>query len=145
MEFACGPGREGVEVAADVGDEALRELAAGVELGEVADDGAPEEAINAGGGGGGRVARRVKVEGALEGGNSGAGKALPFLRLGRVVRMGGGGGGGGGGGDGGGRGGVEGLGAVVGLHEHLLDHVLIRARPPRPALQRRSHRHHFTQ
>lgn len=94
MEFTSGPGRKGVEVAADVGDEAFRELAARVELGEVANDGAPEEAINASSsGGGGRVTRRVKVEGALEGSNGGAGEALPFLRLGRMVRMGGGGGG----------------------------------------------------
>lgn len=68
------PVGQGIEVAADVGDELLGELAAGVELGEVADDAAPEELVAARG--------RVAVEGVLEGGEGAgevAAEALPLL------------------------------------------------------------------
>lgn len=127
-----------IEVATGTIDELVRGLAAATA--------AVEETVEARGG---RVAGGVEVEGAAES-SDGAGEvaadALPSL--GRREGGGGGrrGGKGGGGrgwggvaGRGGGSGTVEGLRPVVGLHEDLLHHVLVRAWPSGPALERRCH------
>lgn len=133
-----------VEVAAEVSDELLRQLlggaAAGVELLEAADE---ERRPLADGArrGVAREAAVVQVQRALErrdGAGEVAPQPLPLLRRRlRRRRLAGGEG----------RVGAGGEGIVradVGLHEHLLHHLLVGARPARPALQRRRHRRRYS-
>lgn len=120
-------------MAAEIGEELVGELGARVELGEAADDVAPELGVGGGGGGGG--VEEVVLEGGECAGKVAA-EAVPFLLvLGERGQRGVGGGRGSGGGGGGWvRGWREDhLGAVEVLHEDLLDEVLVGARPARPA------------
>lgn len=96
---------------ANVGHELLRQLASGVELSEVANDGAPGEFSGGSVGFGGR--RGIKVEGVFEGSYGFGDVASELLEL-LVDREGGGVFGGGGA-----------FGSVVGAHEDLLHGVVI--------------------
>ena len=73
-------------MAAHVGEEVIRELSSGVEVGEVAENGGPSEFL------GRRVGdRAVEVEGVLEGGD-GFGEVVAHQLLQLLVDRGGGGG-----------------------------------------------------
>lgn len=104
-------GGEGVEMAADVGDELVRELAAGVEAGEAADEGAPLLVVV--------LVEGFGVEdGGFEGGE-GLEEAVPFFR-GSL------------------RGGGE-MGAVGVGHEDLFGDLFVGAGAAGPALQGGGH------
>ena len=132
------PVGKGIEVAAEVRNELLRQLlrggAAGVELLEAAEK---ERRFLADGARRGVARETVQVERVLErldGAGEVAAQALPLLgrrrARGRVTGAGGVGAGG--------EGAVR---AGVGPHEDLLHHgLLVGARPARPALQRGRHR-----
>lgn len=125
-------------MAAEVGDELLRQLLVGVAAGVELREASEQERWRLLGARRGVAweAAAVQVQRVLERGD-GAGEVapqpLPFLgrhrrrrRLAGAGRVGAG------------REGV--VGAAVRLHENLLHHLLVRTRPPRPALQRRRHR-----
>lgn len=131
---------------ANVGDELLGELAAGVELGEVTDDAAPDDLPAAfdlvrrrrflpSVGGGGVQIQRVPERGyGLR--HVPAQPLEPLLHRRRVLHRSGGGGSGGGGGR---AFRCRALRSVVSPHQDLLHHVLVRTGSARPALQGRSH------